>query len=167
MDAGDPSASLALTPAEAAPQSPTKNKKPANPLKRFVHTPIPPSILNDPTLATSLLPANYNFELHKTARRVALQLPEGLLLFSLPPPRALPRARPSQRRPRPRRRHLRRLLPRRSPRRGARRRRPRPLRPLLPRPRHLLPPLRALRIRRDPRRRHPPCRRRPQRLPGP
>jgi len=94
MDAGDPSTSFALTAAEASPQSPTKrNKKPANPPKRFVHTPIPPSILFDPILtaaATSLLPANYNFELPKTAHRirsagacrVALQLPEGLLPLS-------------------------------------------------------------------------------------
>ncbi|XP_062555393.1 2-(3-amino-3-carboxypropyl)histidine synthase subunit 1 [Armigeres subalbatus] len=54
---------------------------------------IPPSLLNDPELnaAISVLPANYNFELHKTiwriqemkAKRVALQLPEGLLMFSL------------------------------------------------------------------------------------
>uniref|UniRef100_A0A453Q165 Diphthamide biosynthesis protein 1 n=1 Tax=Aegilops tauschii subsp. strangulata TaxID=200361 RepID=A0A453Q165_AEGTS len=83
--------SLAVT-AAGAPQSSAK-KKPAP--KRFIHTPIPASILNDPTLAaaaTSLLPAAYNFELHKTAhrirssgaRRAALQLPEGLLLFSLP-----------------------------------------------------------------------------------
>ncbi|CAL5056446.1 unnamed protein product [Urochloa decumbens] len=96
MDAGDASTSLALTAVEASPQSPTRrSKKPANPPKRFVHTPIPPSILSDPSLAAaaaSLLPANYNFELPKTAhrirsagaRRVALQLPEGLLLFSLP-----------------------------------------------------------------------------------
>ncbi|KAI4983032.1 hypothetical protein ZWY2020_023524 [Hordeum vulgare] len=91
MDAGDPSTSLAVTAVDA-PQSSAK-KKPAP--KRFIHTPIPASILNDPTLAaaaTSLLPAAYNFELHKTAhrirssgaRRAALQLPEGLLLFSLP-----------------------------------------------------------------------------------
>ncbi|KAM3245119.1 hypothetical protein ACQJBY_056441 [Aegilops geniculata] len=91
MDAGDPSTSLAVTAADA-PQSSAKKK--AAP-KRFIHTPIPASILNDPTLAaaaTSLLPAAYNFELHKTAhrirssgaRRAALQLPEGLLLFSLP-----------------------------------------------------------------------------------
>ncbi|EWC47540.1 diphthamide biosynthesis protein 1 [Drechslerella stenobrocha 248] len=53
---------------------------------------IPAEILEDPALneAIALLPANYNFELHKTvhhirkhsARRVALQLPEGLLLFA-------------------------------------------------------------------------------------
>lgn len=54
---------------------------------------IPQSLLNDPELnaAISVLPTNYNFELHKTiwriqemkAKRVALQLPEGLLMFSL------------------------------------------------------------------------------------
>lgn len=53
---------------------------------------IPADILNDPKLneAISVLPSNYNFEVHKTiwrarelkAKRVALQLPEGLLLFS-------------------------------------------------------------------------------------
>ncbi|XP_053685697.1 2-(3-amino-3-carboxypropyl)histidine synthase subunit 1 isoform X2 [Sabethes cyaneus] len=54
---------------------------------------IPQSLLNDPELnaAISVLPTNYNFEFHKTiwriremkAKRVALQLPEGLLMFSL------------------------------------------------------------------------------------
>jgi len=53
---------------------------------------IPPEILNDKDIneAISLLPSNYNFELHKTihrvrtsgAKNVALQFPEGLLLFS-------------------------------------------------------------------------------------
>lgn len=54
---------------------------------------IPPSILEDPEIndAIAALPKNYNFEIHKTiwrvremkAKRVALQLPEGLLIFSL------------------------------------------------------------------------------------
>uniref|UniRef100_A0A182XC23 2-(3-amino-3-carboxypropyl)histidine synthase subunit 1 n=1 Tax=Anopheles quadriannulatus TaxID=34691 RepID=A0A182XC23_ANOQN len=54
---------------------------------------IPASLLNDPELneAIAALPANYNFEVHKTiwrvretkAQRVALQMPEGLLMFSL------------------------------------------------------------------------------------
>ncbi|XP_072967009.1 uncharacterized protein [Typha angustifolia] len=67
-------------------------RKPAP--KRFVRSQIPPSILSDPALnaAISLLPSNYDFEIHKTihrlrsssARRVALQLPEGLLMYSLP-----------------------------------------------------------------------------------
>lgn len=53
---------------------------------------IPQEILNDEELnrAIAALPSNYNFEVHKTvwrtrelkAKRVALQLPEGLLLFS-------------------------------------------------------------------------------------
>ncbi|KAF2089860.1 hypothetical protein K490DRAFT_36363 [Saccharata proteae CBS 121410] len=53
---------------------------------------IPADILEDPDInaAISLLPANYNFEIHKTIHRirsqnhksVALQFPEGLLLFA-------------------------------------------------------------------------------------
>uniref|UniRef100_A0A8B9LMA0 2-(3-amino-3-carboxypropyl)histidine synthase subunit 1 n=1 Tax=Astyanax mexicanus TaxID=7994 RepID=A0A8B9LMA0_ASTMX len=53
---------------------------------------IPEEILKDPELqdAISVLPANYNFEIHKTvwrvrqakAKRVALQLPEGLQMFA-------------------------------------------------------------------------------------
>ncbi|KAF8453485.1 putative diphthamide biosynthesis protein [Terfezia claveryi] len=54
---------------------------------------IPHEILHDPALAaaaSTLLPSNYNFELPKTiwhirksgARRIALQMPEGLLLFA-------------------------------------------------------------------------------------
>ncbi|KAI1471244.1 diphthamide biosynthesis protein [Daldinia caldariorum] len=53
---------------------------------------VPPEILNDPELkeAMALLPSNYSFEIPKTihrirssgARRVALQMPEGLLLFA-------------------------------------------------------------------------------------
>lgn len=54
---------------------------------------IPEEILNDKDLneAIKLLPSNYNFEIHKTvwnikkmnAKRVALQMPEGLLIYSL------------------------------------------------------------------------------------
>ncbi|KAH3901279.1 2-(3-amino-3-carboxypropyl)histidine synthase SCDLUD_002769 [Saccharomycodes ludwigii] len=54
---------------------------------------IPEEILNDKELneAIKLLPSNYNFEIHKTiwnikkykATRVALQMPEGLLIYSL------------------------------------------------------------------------------------
>lgn len=50
-------------------------------------TKIPQELLNDPLLneAISVLPQNYNFEIHKTiwrtrelkAKRVALQMPEG------------------------------------------------------------------------------------------
>ncbi|KAK5119348.1 Diphthamide biosynthesis protein 1 [Meristemomyces frigidus] len=53
---------------------------------------VPDEILNDPAIneAIALLPKNYNFELHKTihrirtseAKKVALQMPEGLLLFA-------------------------------------------------------------------------------------
>ncbi|GJD05523.1 diphthamide biosynthesis protein 1 [Colletotrichum higginsianum] len=52
----------------------------------------PPEILNDPALnsAISILPSNYSFEIPKTihrirssgAKKVALQMPEGLLLFA-------------------------------------------------------------------------------------
>lgn len=61
--------------------------------KRFVKSQIPDSILNDPSLnaAIALLPSNYSFEVHKCiwrvkstgAKRVALQFPEGLLMYSL------------------------------------------------------------------------------------
>ncbi|KAL2020127.1 hypothetical protein VTK56DRAFT_8732 [Thermocarpiscus australiensis] len=53
---------------------------------------VPPEILNDEALkaAIALLPANYSFEIPKTihrirslgAKRVALQMPEGLLMFA-------------------------------------------------------------------------------------
>lgn len=53
---------------------------------------IPDDILHDEALnaAIAVLPANYNFELHKTvwrlrqanAKRVALQFPEGLLMYA-------------------------------------------------------------------------------------
>jgi 2-(3-amino-3-carboxypropyl)histidine synthase len=55
---------------------------------------IPNSILEDQQLnnAIAALPNNYNFEIHKTihriretqAKRVALQMPEGLLMFACP-----------------------------------------------------------------------------------
>lgn len=54
---------------------------------------VPDDILNDEELnnAMKLLPSNYNFEIHKTvwnirkngAKRVALQMPEGLLIYAL------------------------------------------------------------------------------------
>lgn len=54
---------------------------------------VPQDILDDPELneAIKLLPSNYNFEIHKTvwnvrkrsAKRVCLQMPEGLLIYSL------------------------------------------------------------------------------------
>lgn len=53
---------------------------------------IPPELLNETELneAIKLLPANYSFEIHKTihhvrknnAKMVALQMPEGLLMFA-------------------------------------------------------------------------------------
>ncbi|CAK7198410.1 Diphthamide biosynthesis protein 1 [Sporothrix eucalyptigena] len=53
---------------------------------------VPPELANDPALleAVALLPSNYSFEVPKTihrirtlgAKRVALQMPEGLLLFA-------------------------------------------------------------------------------------
>ncbi|KAH8599342.1 diphthamide biosynthesis protein-like protein 1 [Bisporella sp. PMI_857] len=53
---------------------------------------VPPEILNNTEInaAIALLPPNYSFEIHKTihrirasgAKRVALQMPEGLLLFA-------------------------------------------------------------------------------------
>lgn len=60
--------------------------------RRKIATQIPKDILENPDLnsAISALPANYNFEIHKTvwrvkqtdAKRVALQFPEGLLMFA-------------------------------------------------------------------------------------
>lgn len=54
---------------------------------------IPQELLNDPVLSKAIerLPTNYNFEIHKTiwriremkAKRVALQFPEGLLMYSM------------------------------------------------------------------------------------
>ncbi|XP_030633599.1 2-(3-amino-3-carboxypropyl)histidine synthase subunit 1 [Chanos chanos] len=59
---------------------------------RRVANQIPDEILTDPDLQEAIraLPANYNFEIHKTiwrirqakAKRVALQLPEGLQMFA-------------------------------------------------------------------------------------
>jgi len=66
-------------------------KKTAAP-KRFVRQTIPVDILENTSLneAITVLPANYNFEIHKTIWRlkkdnitsVALQFPEGLLMYS-------------------------------------------------------------------------------------
>lgn len=64
-----------------------KNQRPT----RFVSQ-IPSDILNDDELnaAISILPSNYNFEIHKcvwhirkqNAKQVALQMPEGLLIYA-------------------------------------------------------------------------------------
>lgn len=66
--------------------------RPRPPPKRFVRQQIPSSILEDPGLqaAMAALPKNYNLEIPKTvwrirqakAKRVALQFPEGLLMFA-------------------------------------------------------------------------------------
>lgn len=69
----------------------------AKPVRKVFKAPIkvnkiPKELLNDPLLnaAVQALPPNYNFEIHKTiwrikelkSKRVALQMPEGLLLFA-------------------------------------------------------------------------------------
>ncbi|KAA3671135.1 2-(3-amino-3-carboxypropyl)histidine synthase, partial [Paragonimus westermani] len=65
------------------------------PPKRVLPFRIPDTLLNNSSLnetIRSLLPDNYNFEIHKTiwrirclhARKIALQLPEGLLMFAVP-----------------------------------------------------------------------------------
>uniref|UniRef100_A0A061R333 2-(3-amino-3-carboxypropyl)histidine synthase subunit 1 n=1 Tax=Tetraselmis sp. GSL018 TaxID=582737 RepID=A0A061R333_9CHLO len=70
-----------------------KGEKKSQPApKRFIRQAVPDKILKDPLLneAISVLPANYNFEVHKTvwriqkdgAKSVALQFPEGLLMYS-------------------------------------------------------------------------------------
>ena len=71
----------------------------AKPVRKIYKAPnkvskIPQEILNDPLLneAIKTLPKNYNFEIHKTiwrikemnAKRVALQMPEGLLMCAIP-----------------------------------------------------------------------------------
>ena len=70
----------------------TKTINPARHIGRVMNQ-IPDDILNDKELneAIKLLPSNYNFEIHKTiwnirktnCKRVALQMPEGLLIYSL------------------------------------------------------------------------------------
>ncbi|CAN6722911.1 unnamed protein product [Malus baccata var. baccata] len=85
----DPSQESSLLPLPDSQQT----RKPHAPPKRFVRNQIPDSILHDSALnaAIALLPSNYNFEVHKcvwrvrstNASRVALQLPEGLLMYSL------------------------------------------------------------------------------------
>ncbi len=69
----------------------TVQKAPARRIPRILNQ-VPPEILEDPAInaAIDLLPLNYSFEIHKTihrirssnAKRVALQFPEGLLLFA-------------------------------------------------------------------------------------
>ncbi|ONK79569.1 uncharacterized protein A4U43_C01F7710 [Asparagus officinalis] len=77
------------------PSNPNPNPKtPKPPPKRFIKSQIPTSLLQNPSLnsAISLLPSNYSFEIHKTLHRIdsssssliALQFPDGLLMYSLP-----------------------------------------------------------------------------------
>jgi 2-(3-amino-3-carboxypropyl)histidine synthase len=76
--------SFALTTSATKPSSTV--------VRHFVGNQIPLAILNDPNLARAVkpLPANYSFEIHKTiwrlrtgnVSRLALQFPEGLLLYA-------------------------------------------------------------------------------------
>lgn len=65
------------------------------PVKRITPFRIPETLLNYDLLNQAIadvLPSNYNFEIHKTiwrirclrAKRIALQFPEGLLMFAIP-----------------------------------------------------------------------------------
>ncbi|XP_069767884.1 2-(3-amino-3-carboxypropyl)histidine synthase subunit 1 isoform X3 [Narcine bancroftii] len=77
----------------ALPPGSTDSRRPrmAGPHRRVAHQ-IPEEILNDKELqkAIRVLPCNYNFEIYKTvwrikqaeAKRVALQMPEGLQMFA-------------------------------------------------------------------------------------
>ncbi|XP_075760583.1 2-(3-amino-3-carboxypropyl)histidine synthase subunit 1 isoform X3 [Pelodiscus sinensis] len=80
----------------AAPEQRARSEPPAaapgrGPQRRRVATQIPEAILTNKELqeAVGALPSNYNFEIYKTvwriqqaeAKKVALQMPEGLLLF--------------------------------------------------------------------------------------
>ena len=79
-----PSTSVALAPAATRPPP----RKP----RRVVRQLVPKEILNDPELneAIAVLNPNYEFEIHKTVwrvrkgklQRVALQFPEGLLMYA-------------------------------------------------------------------------------------
>lgn len=98
---------MTVAPSTVSDTTPKVAKDATKPRKRFVgkstagksssatYVPahqIPPEILNDALLneAISQLPANYSFEIHKTihqirkfsAKMVALQMPEGLLMFA-------------------------------------------------------------------------------------
>ena len=82
---------------QRAPTTDTNNESSALQAPSSRRTPrilnqVPAEILNDPDLsdAIALLPANYSFEIHKTvhrirsagSKRIALQFPEGLLMFA-------------------------------------------------------------------------------------
>ncbi|KAL9247964.1 hypothetical protein vseg_021333 [Gypsophila vaccaria] len=89
----DPQTTTPPPPSTTLTTTTTTTTKPAP--KRFIRSQIPTAILNNAALnaAISLLPSNYNLEIHKTVHRilslstpsprVALQLPEGLLMYSL------------------------------------------------------------------------------------
>jgi 2-(3-amino-3-carboxypropyl)histidine synthase len=78
--------STALVPAAAAAAAAPRV------VRRVLGQQVPPDILENAALnaAIAILPANYSFEVHKTiwrirqagAKRVALQFPEGLLLYA-------------------------------------------------------------------------------------
>ncbi|KIH86307.1 hypothetical protein SPBR_08370 [Sporothrix brasiliensis 5110] len=81
--------------AEAAAKTPGLNVEDSGAVARRpprLLNQVPPELANDPALleAVALLPPNYSFEVPKTihrirtqgAKRVALQMPEGLLLFA-------------------------------------------------------------------------------------
>lgn len=82
----------APTAVEGAPTAIVPKVTRAKPARRRFVSQIPSSIAEDPLLLSALeaLPANYNFEVPKTiwrlrqmgARSVALQFPEGLLLYA-------------------------------------------------------------------------------------
>lgn len=77
----------------AGAQEVMRSSKPVSTPRRIVRQQVPESILNDANLkvAMSVFPSNYNLEIPKTiwrvkqagAKRVALQFPEGLLMYSL------------------------------------------------------------------------------------
>ncbi|KAL3497918.1 hypothetical protein ACH5RR_040650 [Cinchona calisaya] len=91
MEQPDPKSTELVLPLQQPSTTATAAAKPRP--KRFIKNQIPDSILNDAALnaAISVLPSNYNFEIHKcvwrvrssSAKRVALQFPEGLLMCSL------------------------------------------------------------------------------------
>eukprot|EP00798_Chlamydomonas_sp_ICE-L_P011764 gene11764-8953_t len=78
---GAPTSATAAPPSAAPPT-----------VKRFVRKQVPDSVLQNEALnaAIAVLPPNYNFEIHKTvwrvqqagAKQVALQFPEGLLMYA-------------------------------------------------------------------------------------
>ena len=82
----------ALVPHASAPAAGAAAAPPPAGPRRFVRQQVPDSVLHDAALnaALSALPPNYNFEVHKTvwrlrqarAARVALQFPEGLLMYA-------------------------------------------------------------------------------------